>query len=350
MDQDKRDILVLGDPYVSASKLAAPVAELLGDRYRIIEYDWTMSFEELVKANLRIEQMGADAVTVPGEYGEDPERIVAVLTQFFPLSASTLQRWPNLRIAATLRAGVENIDTAELERRGVQLVNNAGRNANAVAEFAVGMILARLRGIGAGHHCMREGGWRPEPPSAGYQELSGKVVGIVGLGSVGSIVAHRLSGFDVELLGFDPYVGSSSAPNVELTSLESLLRRSDVVTVHARLVPATRNLIGADQLALMRPDAIIVNTGRAELIDEAELVARLADGRIAGAALDVFTEEPLPADHPLRHIESVLLSPHLAGTTVQAVSRGPQLIAERLHAAIESLRAGEPTILKGDVA
>lgn len=324
-------LLVLGDPLMPAAQLGGPTRELLGRRFDVHLRDWELPVEEAVRANLLIEQGGPTAVEVPLEPDAVDDDVVAVLTQFFPLSARTLARWPRLRAVATLRAGTENVDTGELARRGVAFTANAGRNANAVAELAVALVMATLRGVGENHHSVRTGGWRPAPPALGHRELAGRRLGLVGLGAVGRLVARRASGFDLDVAFHDPWV-PEPPPGLVPLGLEELLVRSDVLSLHARAADGAPPLLGARELDLLPPGAILVNTARAELLDEGALVERLRDGRLSGAGLDVFSVEPLPVDHPLRSTPGVTLSPHLAGATVEARSRAPELIADRLAA------------------
>lgn len=324
-------LLVIGDPLMASSQLGAPVKELLGERFDVRFVDWALPFDSAVEANLAVERGGPDAVEAELDSGQDDRSVVAVLAQFFPLSAKTLARWPRLRAVATLRAGTENIDLAELKRRGIAFTANAGRNANAVAELAVGLMLATLRGVGESHHSLRSGGWRPQPPRRGYRELSGLRLGLVGLGAVGRLVARRLHGFDLDVAYFDPYAPpDAGGGGVRALALDDLLTHADVLSLHARALPDNRAMIGGRELDLLRTEAILVNTARAELIDEAALLDRIEDGRLAGAGLDVFSIEPLPEDHRARSLPGVTLSPHLAGATVEARTRAPLLIAERL--------------------
>ncbi len=327
-------LLVIGDPLMSAEQLGAPLAQLAGDGLEVRRAQWRIPFEQAVQANLAIEREGPEAVpaALDGDDGDDAA-VVAVLTQFFPLTAATLERWPRLRVVATLRAGTENIDRGALEARGIPLVANAGRNANAVAELTVALILSALRAVGENHHSIRSGGWRPERPAHGHHELAGLRIGLIGLGAVGTLVLRRLAGFELDAAYTDPYARAAPPGAVPL-DLDALLARSDVLTLHARATPETRGLVGERELALLPEGAVVVNTARAELVDEPALIAALRGGRLAGAGLDVFSVEPLPADHPLRRMPAVTLSPHLAGSTVEARSRAPRLIAERLLATL----------------
>ena len=333
-------VLIIGDPLMGAAQLGAQAFELLNGRFDVRWREWSIPLDAAVEANLAIEKGGPQAVNAGFEEtaGDpiDDDRVIAVLTQFFPLGVPALDRWPRLRIVATLRAGVENIDTAALETRGITLIANAGRNANAVAELTVALILASLRGVGENHHSIRDGGWRPERPARGYRELAGLRIGLVGVGAVGATVLQRLQGFDLDVAYFDPYVRGTAMTGTSL-GLDELLSRSDVVTLHARSTPETRGMIGAAQLDLLPAGATLVNTARAELVDEDALVERLRSGRLGGAGLDVFSIEPLPADHPLRSLVTVTLSPHLAGSTVEARTSAPLKIALKLEEALRSL-------------
>jgi phosphoglycerate dehydrogenase-like enzyme len=152
-------------------------------------------------------------------------------------------------------------------------------------------------------------------------ELAGKKAGLVGLGAVGREVARRLQVFDVEILAHDPYVTVASAPAVRLVSLDELLRNSDFVSIHCASTPETRGLIGTEQLALMKSTAFLINTARASIVDEAALTDALTTGRIAGAALDIFTIEPLPPHHPFLRLDNVVLTPHIGGAPADVIRR-----------------------------
>jgi len=339
MADDRPTILVIGDPMVPAARMAAPIRDLLGDRYEVVSHDWEREYDAVVATNLAVERGGPDAVDVALPAVDGARPVVAVVTHFFPLGASALADFPDLHVVATLRAGTEHIAADHLAQRRITLVNNAGRNANAVAEMAVTLMLAHLRHVGENHHVMRGGGWRAENPRDGFHELAGSALGLVGLGAVGRLVLRRLAGFELSATYHDPYSDQVEVEGAQPTSLEQVLRSSSVISLHARLTPESRGLIGAPELEIMRPDALLVNTARAELVDEAALLAALDAGRIAGAALDVFTAEPLSADHPLRSHPRVLLSPHLAGVTVEARARAPHLLASRLADALATAEA-----------
>ncbi|MBZ2197967.1 NAD(P)-dependent oxidoreductase [Occultella gossypii] len=324
-------VLVIGDPLMAVEQLAAPAEALLGTRFEVRRASWQATQPEAIAMNRRIEAGGPAAVDAVLHSDADDDRVVGIITQFFPLSREVLARWPRLRAVATMRAGTENIDRTALADRGVAFAANAGRNANAVAEMTVALMLATLRDVGEGHRHVRDGGWRPEPLPLGLRELSGRCLGLVGYGAVGRLVQRRLVGFDLDVLVSDPFLDPAGLSDGRLVTLDELVASADVVSLHARSSPQTRGLLGATHLSAMRSDAILVNTARADLLDESALVAELQRGGISGAGLDVFSVEPMPADSPLRTMRGVVLSPHLAGATVEARSRAPELVARNLE-------------------
>jgi D-3-phosphoglycerate dehydrogenase len=229
-----------------------------------------------------------------------------------------------------LRGGTENIDVACATQRGVAVLNTPGRLSRAVAECTVGLILAEIRNIARGHARLVQGRWdRSFPNSDAIPELYRRTVGLVGYGAVGQLVAHFLAAFGCRLLAFDPYFQGAATPTT-LTDLPTLLKEADVVSLHARLCPETQHLIGAKEMALMKPTAVLVNTARSGLVDEAALIQALRERRIMGAALDVFDLEPLPSDHPFLHLDNVTLTPHLAGSTHDGFRNSPVLMAGHL--------------------
>ncbi len=230
-------------------------------------------------------------------------------------SERVLDACPNLRLISVWGTGTDHVDLPACARRGITVTTTAGVNAHAVAEHTMALMLATMRRIPQLDARMRAGEW-PRGLSA---QLEGKTLGIVGLGAIGSRVAELARAFGMKIL---------VARHV---SLDELLRESDVVSLHLPLSDETRGIIGREQLALLKPTAYLVNTARGALIDRDALLDALRHERIAGAALDVFDEEPLPADDPLRSLLNVVLTPHNAGVT-------PEVIAEGLRRAVENVQ------------
>ena len=228
-----------------------------------------------------------------------------------------LEKAPRLRVVGRAGVGVDNIDLEEATRRGVLVMSTPGGNAVSVAEHTFALLLALARQVPRLDKAIHEGRW--EKSSAAGTELRGKTLGLIGLGRIGSEVAVRADAFDMRVLGYDPYISEAAAREVqvELVPLERLLAESDFVSLHTALSPATQNLINASTLAQMKPGARLVNAARGELIDEAALAEALKSGKLAGAALDVFVEEP-PENSPLVGLPNVIATPHVAGSTAEA--------------------------------
>ncbi|MEE9602770.1 MAG: 2-hydroxyacid dehydrogenase, partial [Thermoguttaceae bacterium] len=283
-----------------------------------------------------IENGGPEAVTLPPELSKDVEQFDIISVQFAPLCRSFLEAAKNLKVIGLLRSGAENIDVPYATSRGISVLNTPGRNARAVAECTMGMILAEIRNLARSHHHLNCGQWRRSfANSEDIPELYGKTVGLVGYGAVGRLMAGYLEAFGSRIVAYDPYCTDDPAP-AELVPLDELLGQSDVVSIHARLTEETEHLIGREQLALMKPSAVLVNTARSGLIDEEALIEALSQRRIMGAALDVFDTEPLPPDHPLVKLDNVTITPHLAGSTRDAFRNSPRLMAAHLRRALQA--------------
>jgi (S)-sulfolactate dehydrogenase len=218
---------------------------------------------------------------------------------------------PRLRVVGRLGAGLDNLDLEALRDRGVRVVSGAGLNARAVAEYVLGAILALARGLARSDREVRSGTWRRH---VGV-ELRGRTLGVVGLGATGSEVCRLGRALGMQVLGHDPY--AACPDGVESVRLDELLRRSFVVSLHAPLTPGTHHLIGERELGLMQPGALLVNAARGGLVDETALAVALRNGRLGGAAVDVRPQEP-PEDDPLRGLDKVLLTAHLAGLTEES--------------------------------
>ena len=324
-------LLAVSDTYCPASFMREGLASLgeLGVEVevRAWEHDDLVALQE---ANLAIEQGGPQAVVLPRDVTDAVGDFEILVVQFAPVSGELIEAATRLGVIGVLRSGVENVDVDVATRRSVTVMNTPGRNARAVAEATMGMILAEIRNIARAHACLTRGDWRRAFPNRGaIPELCGKTVGLVGYGSVGRLVAGYLEAFGSEIIAYDPYVQGDPAP-ARLVDLATLMARSDVVSVHARLTEATRHLIGRAELARMKPTAVLVNTARSGLIDESALIDALAEHRIMGAALDVFDVEPLPPEHPFLTLDNVTVTPHLAGSTRDAFLNSTRLMAGHL--------------------
>ncbi len=238
-----------------------------------------------------------------------------------------------------LGAGLDNIDTAACAARGIVVYPATGANDLSVAEYVVTCVMMLLRGAYGASAAVAAGGW-PREALIG-REMAGKVLGLVGFGSIGRETARRAAALGMAVVAHDPFVEPDD-PAWELArslSLNELLAQTDAVSLHVPLTPGTRHLIGAAQIALMKPGAVLVNAARGGVLDEAALVAGLRAGRLSGAALDVFETEPLTAEAGARFkgIANLILTPHVAGLTEESNIRVSALIADRVIAYLEGL-------------
>lgn len=229
--------------------------------------------------------------------------------------ARELDRFPALRVVARCGTGYDNIDVPAARARGIAVTYVPDYGADDVADQTLALALALLRRVAWGDRAVRRGEWPGAPAYAGVRRLRDRRVGIVGYGRIGRAVADRFAAFGAQVVVNDP-VSASGAHHLPL---DELLATCAIVCLTCPLTPATRGLIGARELALLAPDAALVNTARGELVDEEALVDVLTAGRIAGAALDVFAGEPLDAFSPLRAMDNVVLAPHSAGFTEDAL-------------------------------
>ncbi len=277
------------------------------------------------------------AVEVTAEPKISPEELLTVIEKFDALivrgrtrvEAEVIQRGKRLRVIGRAGTGLDNIDLEVAKRAGVVVLNAPGANANAVAELTMGLMLALARHLREGFHSrekLQRYGW----------ELQGKTLGIVGLGRIGSRVAHLASAFGMGLIAheLDPDAGPKNLA-IQRVDLITLLRESDVVSLHVPLNHQTRHLLNADVLNHVKPSAVVVNTARAEVVDEAAVLAALERGRLSGYAADVFRDARL-IDHP-----RVVLTPHIGAQTQEAQRRAGLEIVERVFSALRRLPGSE---------
>lgn len=243
---------------------------------------------------------------------------VAVLAGSEPYTARVLDESPELRVISRNGVGYDCVDVAAATERGVAVTITPQGNHEAVAEHTLALVLALARSVVRCDRDVRVGAWRRNEP---FVPLRGKTLGLVGLGRIGRSVARRAAAFRMRLLCFEPYPDQTLVDQlgIELVALDDLLKQSDFVTLHSPLTPQTRGLIDRRSLALMRRGSFLVNTARGGLIVEDDLCEALRSRHLAGAALDVFTHEPPPPDHPLFELDNVVLSPHAAALDTQAV-------------------------------
>jgi len=263
-----------------------------------------------------------------------PEAHAILIRSATQVDAEAIAAGSALKVVARAGVGLDNVDVKAATEAGVMVVNAPTSNVVSAAELAVGHILALARHIPEANASMKAGEWK-RSAFTGF-ELYEKTIGIVGLGRIGTLVAQRLAGFEVELLGYDPYVPPARAAQlgVTLVTLDELMERSDVITIHIPKTPETTNLISTDEFAKAKPSLRIVNASRGGIIDEDALHEALASGRIAGAGLDVFVSEP-PKGSPLLDLPTIQLTPHLGASTDEAQEKAGVSVAKSVRLALD---------------
>ncbi|MFY9604574.1 MAG: 2-hydroxyacid dehydrogenase [bacterium] len=277
------------------------------------------------------------------EYSGAPEDLIplvadtdVLVVDAGPVTEAVLAAAPRLKAVACTRGGPVNVNIPACTKRGIPVFNSPGRNFSAVVEFTLGLTLAHLKNITIGHHHLKQGKWRGDLYL--YEkvgpELPDIVLGVIGYGHIGREVARVFAMLGSEVLVSDPYVATEviERDGHRKVELDQLLQEADVVSLHARLTPETEKMIGEREFALMKPSACFVNTARGDLVDYEALYRALAEGKIKGAALDVYDPEPLPLDHPLLALENVTITPHIGGASQTTVYRGVRTVAEDLKA------------------
>lgn len=247
---------------------------------------------------------------------------VGIISRMGRLDAAAMDAAPSLRVISKHGVGVDNIDLNAAGARGIPVLVATGANAVSVAEHAIALMLAVAKRLVPLDRGLREGRW--EKPGFKGREIAGSTLGLVAFGAIARHTARMAQALGMEVIAYDPFCPAEAMQQAGVRRVEdvdALVAEADVISLHSPLTDATRNLIDARRLALMKPDAILVNTARGGLIDETALAAALAEGRIAGAGLDSFAQEPPPADHPFWAEPRLVLTPHVGGVTTAANAR-----------------------------
>lgn len=332
---------------VVTMKLTAGQMARLRERAEVVETGWGVTGVKLTVPELNTALQDADALLVG--YENIPGEVIA--------------QAPRLKLIGCARANPVNVDSEVASQRGIPLVYTPGRNANTAAEFTMGLMLTVSRHIAQAYHALKTGNYLGKPmdhfsgadtnedvvwnldgdsPYKRYRgvELCNRTLGLVGMGNIGSRVAHFAKGFDMRVIVYDPYLSAAKAAEmgVEQVSLDDLLRQADFISMHCKVSEETKGLLGKREFALMKPTAYVINTARAIVIDQAALIDALQNKKIAGAALDVFWYEPLPNNHPLLSLDNVIFTPHLGGATEDVPERHSRMIVDDVFAWMDGKR------------
>lgn len=264
---------------------------------------------------------------------EDLDNCEACIIRVYKLDKETIDKMPNLKIIAKHGVGTDSIDLDYAKEKGIRVTNTPTANSNSVAELIVGLSLAVSRKIVESHNKVLDGVDRISPPDLTGFELSGKTLGTIGLGNIGSIAVNTfMNGFDMKVLVYDPYIDQSQCDEygiVKVESLDELLKESDIINISVPLTDSTENMITKNQINLMKNNAIIINCSRGKIVNEADLYGALKAGRIFGAAMDAFEVEPVKKDNPLLTCNNFIATPHNGANTIDAlIKMGTRAIDE----------------------
>jgi D-3-phosphoglycerate dehydrogenase len=340
-------VLAAGDRFIRSSLLRAELENALPGEIDIVETEFGWPDTPFGRVGEIDEASGSEEELIEALRGS-----TAIVTQLAPLTERVMDAVPELRFIAVSRGGPTNVNVEAARRRGIQVANVPGRNGIATAEMTVGLSLALMRRIPLAQSSLMQETWRGDlyRSDAVGREVSGSVIGLLGAGAVGSHVARTFAAMGANVLVFDPYLapGRLSAGIEQVDTAEEVFRRSDLVSVHARLTPETSHMVNADTLALMKPGALLVNAARGGLVDYDAVAAAIDSGQLGGAAFDVYPQEPVDFEHPLfrlaREGKDVVLTPHIAGASQETAVRAARGVAEEVRRFVRGESALNPLV------
>lgn len=270
------------------------------------------------------------------EHGREADALLVIGE---PLTARVIDGLDRCRVIARFGAGLDNVDIDAATAKGIQVTYVPGASVEEVSDHALAMIFSLARRLPDLDAATRSGDWKVLDRLPPFRRLDQQTVGVIGLGRIGQVLARKVRGLGMDLVAYDPFLDDAavSALGARPLSLDELLATSDYVSIHTPLTPGTRHLIGAAELARMKPTACLVNVARGGVVDQAAVVAALGEGRLAGAGVDVFEAEPLPLDDPLLTLDNVILSPHAAHHSLESMNE----LRGRVIADVAAVLAGE---------
>lgn len=333
---DKRKVLLVNDRSFTAQEMIERLEWLKEYNVEFTNFpdrpdESEGDFQERM---LQMEVHGPSEELAPSGLIDAVKDINILVVHFTVVPPSIIDAAKNLEFIGVLRGGWENVDLTTASKRGIPVSNSPGRSADAVADFTVGLMICESKNIVRSSIALRQGLWKQRYVNKNYlYNLKGKTIGLVGFGQIGSRVAKKLSGFEVNILTYDPYVSKEVIQDFgcKKTELDTLLKGSDFVSLHYRYNKGEKPIIGKRELSLMKPTAYLINTAREGLVDSDALYQALKDRKIGGAALDVFKTEPLPKDYPFFDLENVTLTPHLAGHSLDSMTAPFEILGKEIE-------------------
>ena len=329
--------LAISDLFITKDMMDKGLVELRNQGVEITIKEWLHEdLEALQRDNIKLEHEGSEAIDLPAEILDGVDDYDIIITQFAPIGKQMIDRYKNLKIVGVLRAGIENVNDRYAEEKGIKVVNTPGRSNTSVSEFTVGLILSEIRNISRGNYYLKNGKWEKYYPNGILSpEVKESTVGIIGYGAIGQRVANLLRPFGGKIIFFDDYFkGETEDTQVDL---DTLVREADIISMHYRLTEQTKHLLSMVHFKKMKKSAIVINSARSGLINEQDLIKALQEKIIAGAAVDVYDQEPLPQNHPYLQLDNITITPHIAGSTIGNFANSPKILAKRMITEIYNL-------------
>lgn len=304
-------------------------------------FSWKKDLDRIsTRALIRnIETLGSEAYTVEGELKEAMLDADVIFIHMCPIGKEIIKNASHLKYIVSARGGVENIAVKEAQEKGIKIIHCPMHNAFAVAELTIGLMICETRNITRANYALKNGEWREQYPNSGHiLELRSMCVGLIGFGAIGRLVAQRLKAFDSRILIYDPFVAKEEieALGYEAVDKNTLLKESDIVSLHGRIGPNDPPLIAKAELEKMKQSAYLINTARAVLVNMEDLEEALIHKAIAGAAIDVFPKEPLTKADRITSIDACTLTNHRGGDTLDSYNRSPELLLEQFKEVLET--------------
>lgn len=341
------NILVACDCFVRPHMLGQiKELEKYGNQITIFDNPELSDVDSVTDCMLRTELNGAEAVDANEEFVKLAEHADIIVVHITPVGRKVIEAASKLKLVAVMRGGCDSVNVELLHKKKITVVNAPWRSSYAVADFTVGMMISEVKNIAKSHHLLMKGKWEKRYPNSDhYIDMRNRTIGLIGFGYIGRLVAENLSGFGSNVIVHDPFMKDEQVKDLggSPVSLEKLLEEADIVSLHLRYSDRTKHFLGKEQFEMMKPTATLVNTARAGLVDQEALVNALESHQILGAAVDVFSQEPLPKDNPYRKLDNITITPHIAGTSRDTMSNAVEIVSEDLH------RYFEKTPLKCEV-
>lgn len=315
--------------------------EKYGAEVELLEDKALYDNEAITGLMLNYEQNGADACEANPKLVEAAKDADMIVVHLAVVNSEVIKAAEKLKVVAVLRSGIENVQQELCKERGITIVNAPGRSAPAVADMAVGLMLAEMKNIGRGHKMLMDGVWTKNFPNVNplnIRDLRRCTIGIIGAGQIGRKVIDRLRGFESNIVVHDPFMAKEAVEAMGYTAvtMDELLEQADIISLHLRLSEKTHHFFGKYEFDHMKKTAYFINTARAGLVDEEALLDALKNHRIQGAGLDVFQNEPLTADSPFLQLDNVTLTPHMAGSSADTFANSVEIMKDELTKRFEN--------------